>query len=84
MYGQTNCWLHPDIKYVAVQTKLSGKDVFICTERAARNMAYQDFFAEDGKINIVAELIGQVRAASDSIAFGIMTSLFFFVSTDDE
>ena len=39
MYGQTNCWVRPDMKYVAFRVK--GKDVFVCTRRAARNMAHQ-------------------------------------------
>lgn len=57
MYGQTNCWLHPDIKYVAF--KVSKKnEVWICTQRAARNLSYQDFTAVDGKLDIVAELVG--------------------------
>ncbi|XP_033208531.1 leucine--tRNA ligase, cytoplasmic isoform X2 [Belonocnema kinseyi] len=57
MYGQTNCWVHPDMRYVAYV--LASGDVFVSTERAARNMAYQEFFKEEGKIEIVAELIGQ-------------------------
>lgn len=59
MYGQTNCWVHPDMRYIAYV--LSNGDVFVSTERAARNMAYQEFFKEEGKIEIVAELFGQVR-----------------------
>ena len=38
MYGQTNCWVRPDMDYVAFKAK---DQVFICTERAAKNMAYQ-------------------------------------------
>ncbi|XP_078481637.1 leucine--tRNA ligase, cytoplasmic [Ciona intestinalis] len=57
MFGQTNCWVHPDIKYIAYQMK-SG-EIFISTHRAARNMAYQEMTATQGKIDIVAELTGQ-------------------------
>ncbi|XP_050477440.1 leucine--tRNA ligase, cytoplasmic isoform X1 [Bombus huntii] len=57
MYGQTNCWVHPDINYIAY-TLLNG-DVYISTKRAARNMAYQDFFKEEGKIQIALELTGK-------------------------
>ena len=39
MYGQTNCWVRPDMKYVAFRVK--GGDVFVCTKRAARNMSFQ-------------------------------------------
>ncbi|CAK9832852.1 Leucine--tRNA ligase, cytoplasmic [Anthophora retusa] len=57
MYGQTNCWIHPDINYIAYT--LANGDVYISTERAARNMAYQDFFEEQGKIPVVLKLTGK-------------------------
>jgi len=61
MFGQTNCWLHPDITYIAFQTCLgpNADDVFISTKRAALNMAYQGFTAENGKVPVIAELRGQ-------------------------
>ena len=37
MFGQTNCWVRPDMKYVAFET--ANGDVFISTARAARNMS---------------------------------------------
>ncbi len=58
MYGQTNCWVHPDMKYVAFRC-FKGSEIFVCTRRAARNMAYQAFTAADGQIDAVAELTGQ-------------------------
>ncbi|XP_071951783.1 leucine--tRNA ligase, cytoplasmic-like [Antedon mediterranea] len=57
MYGQTNCWLHPDIKYIAYKTK--DGEVFISTKRAARNMSFQGFFKEEGKVDVVANITGQ-------------------------
>ncbi|KAK3598448.1 hypothetical protein CHS0354_023000 [Potamilus streckersoni] len=57
MYGQTNCWIHPDIKYVACE--LANGEVFVSTRRAARNMCYQGFTKEDGKMNVLMELVGQ-------------------------
>uniref|UniRef100_A0A7G3ARE6 leucine--tRNA ligase n=1 Tax=Lutzomyia longipalpis TaxID=7200 RepID=A0A7G3ARE6_LUTLO len=58
MYGQTNCWLHPDIKYIAFKT--SRKDeIWICTRRAARNMSYQGLTSAEGKIEVLAEFTGQ-------------------------
>lgn len=57
MYGQTNCWLHPDINYIAFRVK-SG-EVFVSTRRAALNMAYQDFTAEFGKIEVLLKLKGE-------------------------
>lgn len=57
MYGQTNCWIHPDIKYIVYTIK--NNDIFISTERAARNLSYQGFTEIEGKINIIARIIGQ-------------------------
>lgn len=58
MYGQTNCWIHPDMKYIAYT--LPNGDIYISTERAARNMSYQDFFAKEGQISVVLKLSGKV------------------------
>ena len=58
MYGQTNCWVRPDMKYIAFE--LLNGDVFVSTARAARNMAYQGFTKVNGKVNVLADLIGQV------------------------
>lgn len=58
MYGQTNCWLHPDIKYIAFETTKNG-EIWISTKRAARNMAYQGFTAATGEVKVIAELTGQ-------------------------
>jgi leucyl-tRNA synthetase len=62
MYGQTNCWVRPDMRYIAFSVKhssSSSKEVFVCTERAARNMSYQGFTEKEGHIEILAELTGQ-------------------------
>jgi len=58
MYGQTNCWVHPDMNYIAYN--LACGDVYISTERAARNMSYQGFFKEEGKIDVIQKLTGKV------------------------
>lgn len=39
MYGQTSCYLLPLGEYIAVEMK--DDEVFICSERSAKNMAYQ-------------------------------------------
>ena len=57
MYGQTNCWVRPDMKYVAV--RLASGEVWVCTRRAARNMAYQGLMKTEGEVEVVAELVGQ-------------------------
>lgn len=59
LYGQTNCWVRPDIKYVATETK-SG-DIYISTRRSARNMSYQGFSKVEGKMDVVAEILGEVQ-----------------------
>ena len=66
MYGQTNCWLHPDIKYIAFKTSHggSGGSVFISTRRSARNMSYQGFTDVNGQLDIIVELTGQVAITS--------------------
>lgn len=61
MYGQTNCWIGPDLNYVAC--KLKTGEVFISTRRAARNMAYQGFTEKDGEMEVLVELKGQVKLA---------------------
>ncbi|MCL4121792.1 UNVERIFIED_CONTAM: hypothetical protein GTU68_057055 [Idotea baltica] len=56
MYGQTNCWLGPDLTYVAVETK--EKDVVICTLRSAKNMAYQGILSVENEVKPILELRG--------------------------
>ncbi|XP_014255426.1 leucine--tRNA ligase, cytoplasmic [Cimex lectularius] len=66
MYGQTNCWIHPDIEYICFETAFD--DFYICTLRAATNMSFQGFTKTQGSIpNYVtvkgSELVGaEVRA----------------------
>ncbi|XP_006891165.1 PREDICTED: leucine--tRNA ligase, cytoplasmic isoform X1 [Elephantulus edwardii] len=57
MFGQTNCWVRPDMKYIGFET-VTG-DIFICTQRAARNMAYQGFTKDNGVVPVVKELMGE-------------------------
>uniref|UniRef100_A0A2R5L832 leucine--tRNA ligase n=1 Tax=Ornithodoros turicata TaxID=34597 RepID=A0A2R5L832_9ACAR len=57
MYGQTNCWVRPDMNYVAFE--LANGDVFVSTLRAALNMSYQGFTKENGKVDILLKLTGQ-------------------------
>ena len=57
MYGQTNCWVHPDMDYIAFE--VSTGEIFICTRRAAFNMAYQLLTKEFGKFEALLEIKGQ-------------------------
>ncbi|RIA97593.1 leucine-tRNA ligase, partial [Glomus cerebriforme] len=56
MYGQTNCFVGTEINYGLF--KINETDVFICTYRAARNMAFQGYSEERGKINQLIEIKG--------------------------
>ncbi|PFX23553.1 Leucine--tRNA ligase, cytoplasmic [Stylophora pistillata] len=58
MYGQTNCWVQPDIKYIAFETNIEN-EIYISTRRGARNMSYQGFTPKEGVVNILLELTGQ-------------------------
>jgi len=57
MYGQTNVWVLPDGAYGAYEVNKEG-DVFICTERSARNMAYQGLSKEPGQVSCLVTLTG--------------------------
>ncbi|KAK3795418.1 hypothetical protein RRG08_031765 [Elysia crispata] len=68
--GQTNCWLRPDMEYVAMETKTG--DVYVCTRRAGRNMSYQGITAGH-QLVILLELRGR-----DIIGAALETPLTFF------
>ena len=57
MYGQTNCFVKPSLSYGAYQMR--DGDVFLCTERAARNLAYQDATQEHGQVKKLGEVRGE-------------------------
>lgn len=57
MYGQTNCWVQPDIKYCVFET--ADNEYYICTKRAARNMSFQEMTKEYGKYEILADISGE-------------------------
>ncbi|KAH8804005.1 leucyl-tRNA synthetase-like protein [Hyaloscypha sp. PMI_1271] len=56
MYGQTCCFVGPKIKYGVF--KVSEKEFYVITDRAARNMAYQGIFPGNGVFEKVAEVLG--------------------------
>lgn len=56
MYGQTNCFVGPKIDYGLFEA--SNDEVFVCTERAARNMAFQGVFDQRGEVKKVATIKG--------------------------
>ncbi|XP_020092205.1 leucine--tRNA ligase, cytoplasmic-like isoform X2 [Ananas comosus] len=56
MYGQTNCWVLPDGNYGAFE--INDTDVFILTERAALNLAYQKLSKVPEKLSCLLKLSG--------------------------
>ncbi|KAK2970584.1 hypothetical protein RJ640_022821 [Escallonia rubra] len=56
MYGQTNSWVLPDGKYGAFE--INDNEVFILTEKAALNLAYQRLSRFPEKPTCLAELTG--------------------------
>jgi leucyl-tRNA synthetase len=57
MYGQTNCYVLPEGEYGVFEMK--NDEFFICSERSARNMAYQELTKEFGKYPILVKVSGQ-------------------------
>jgi len=57
MYGQTNCFVLPSAKYGLYE--MINDEYFICSERAARNFAFQEVTKEYGKYPSLAEVSGQ-------------------------
>ncbi|GFR47083.1 hypothetical protein Agub_g8770 [Astrephomene gubernaculifera] len=56
MYGQTNCWVLPEGQYGAFRG-LNG-EVWICTQRAALNLSYQERTPVRGQPELLLELSG--------------------------
>ncbi|EGT45646.1 CBN-LARS-1 protein [Caenorhabditis brenneri] len=56
MYGQTNCYLHPDIQYSVFYATEKEDQVFVATARSARIMSYQGLTKENGKVRYVEGL----------------------------
>ncbi|KAF9914119.1 cytosolic leucyl tRNA synthetase [Lobosporangium transversale] len=57
MYGQTNCFVGVDLKYGIFKTN-KPDELFLMTERAARNMAFQKLSPSTGEVAKVADLVG--------------------------
>ncbi|SOV04995.1 probable CDC60 - leucine--tRNA ligase, cytosolic [Ustilago sp. UG-2017a] len=75
MYGQTNCYVGPAIDYGAFQ--INDTDVYICTERAARNMAFQGTTKQRGQVNQLASLKGsQLIGTKIKAPFGLYPEVY--------
>ena len=55
-YGQTNCFVGPAIKYGVFA--INDKEAYLCTHRAARNMAFQGISTPRGNIDQLLEIDG--------------------------
>ena len=60
MYGQTNCWLKPDLDYLVYKVIVNNKsvEVFISTAKSARNLSYQGFTLQPGVLDVICSLKG--------------------------
>ncbi|KAJ3197083.1 cytosolic leucyl tRNA synthetase [Irineochytrium annulatum] len=56
MYGQTNCYVGVDLEYGIYEA--NDKEAYVCTERSAKNMAFQSLFKERGSLVKLAALKG--------------------------
>jgi len=56
MYGQTCCFVGPDLTYGVY--KVSESIYYVVTDRAARNMAFQGAFPEEGVCDKIMEVQG--------------------------
>lgn len=70
-YGQTNCYVGPPIEYGLYV--INGKDVYVCTPRAARNMAFQGTTPKRGEVECIttvqgAKLVGTKVKAPYAVA----------------
>ncbi|KAG4300705.1 hypothetical protein PCANB_002964 [Pneumocystis canis] len=57
IYGQTCCFVKPDISYGIFESN-NPNEYFLCTLRAAKNMAFQKLSPGKGIINKAADLMG--------------------------
>ena len=57
MYGQTNCYVLPEGEYGVYAMK--NNEYFVCSERAARNFAFQEMTLEFGKYPSLGKVTGQ-------------------------
>jgi leucyl-tRNA synthetase len=74
-YGQTNCYVGPSIKYGLFD--VDGNDLFVCTYRAARNMAFQNVSKVRGQVNQICEFDGsELVGTKVRPAFGIYPEVY--------
>ena len=57
-YGQTNCFVGTQIKYGVFA--INDQEAYVCTYRAARNMAFQGITAVRGQVDQLTEIEGSL------------------------
>jgi len=57
MPGQTNCWILPEGQYGCFQAQ--GDDVYVCSQKAARNMSFQELLEPWGKPVLLMTVAGK-------------------------
>jgi len=57
MYGQTNCYVLPEGEYGVFE--MVNDEYFICSQRSARNMAFQELTKEPKKYPCLHKVMGQ-------------------------
>ncbi|ORY74131.1 leucyl-tRNA synthetase [Protomyces lactucae-debilis] len=69
MYGQTNCFVGPKITYGLFRAK--NGEVYLCSAKSARNMAFQDLFEEREVVHLGdikgSQLVGTLVDAPNSV-----------------
>ena len=74
-YGQTNCFVGTALKYGVFAAK--NDEYYVCTYRAARNMAFQGLSAVAGQVTQVAEVEGSALIGTKVKApFGIYPEVY--------
>ncbi|KAJ2741067.1 cytosolic leucyl tRNA synthetase [Coemansia sp. BCRC 34301] len=63
MYGQTNCFVGTKLEYGFFQSK-EANEVYVVSERAARNMAFQGLSPENGLVVKLGAISGQAIIGS--------------------
>lgn len=75
MYGQTNCFVGTSIKYGVFAGK--NNEVYVCTHRAARNMAFQGITETAGEVTKLAEIDGsQLVGTKVKAAFSVNPEVY--------
>nr|XP_031858784.1 leucine-tRNA ligase [Kwoniella shandongensis]KAA5525856.1 leucine-tRNA ligase [Kwoniella shandongensis] len=76
MYGQTNCFVGPNLKYGIYEA--ANNELFLLTERAARNMAFQGTFdGARGEYTKVVDVVGsELLGTKVAPPFGLVKEVY--------